>query len=350
VRGRGINYDTGSFPAGNATRPDFDPDVVRREMWVIARDLHCTAVRITGGDSDRLTVAGECAAEAGLQVWFAPFPCEMTPDEMLPLFVECADRAEDLRRRGADVVLVTGAELSVFGAGFLPGENLFGRIAVLGLPTPERRVALLGLPARLNAYLRRVVGAVRPRFGGRVTYASLPFERVDWGPFDVVGVDAYRDRHNADGYREELRRYCAHGKPVAVTEFGCCTFQGAAELGARGWLIVDRHARPRRLDADYVRDEAEQAAYLRDLLGIFGQEGIDSAFWFTFACYAYADHSSACRSGRYDLDLASYGVVRVLGSGVGTEYPDLPWEPKASFRALAEVYGTESADLSESSP
>jgi hypothetical protein len=273
VRGRGINYDTGAFPAGKATRPDFDPDVVRREMRVIARDLHCTAVRITGGDPDRLTVAGECAAAAGLEVWFAPFPCEMTADEMLPLLIDCADRAEDLRRGGAQVVLVTGAELSVFGTGFLPGEDLFGRIAVLGSPTPERSAALVGLPGRMNAYLRRVVGAVRPRFSGRVTYASLPIERVDWGPFDIVGVDAYRERRNADGYREELRRHGAHGKPLAVTEFGCCTFRGAAELGARGWLIVDRDARPKRLDADYVRDEAEQAAYLRDMLEVFAQEG-----------------------------------------------------------------------------
>ena len=350
MRGRGINYDTGAFPAGRATRPDFDPDIVRREMEVIARDLHCTAVRVTGGDPDRLTVAGECAVEAGLEIWLSPFPCEMAADEMLPFFADCAERAEDLRRRGADVVLVAGAELSLFAAGFLPGEDLFARTVALGSPTPELRAALVALPARVNGYLQHVVAAVRSRFAGKVTYASLPYECVDWSPFDLVGVDAYRDRRNADRYRDELRRHFAHGKPVAVTEFGCCTFRGAADLGARGWLILDRHTRPRLLDAEYVRDEAEQAAYLREVLEIFEQEGVDSAFWFTFAGYNYPDHSSACRSSRYGLDLASYGVVRVLGSGVGAAYPDLPWEPKASFRALAEAYGVEIADLSESSP
>jgi hypothetical protein len=32
-----------------------------------------------------------------------------------PLFADCADRAEHLRRGGADVVLVTGCELTLLG-------------------------------------------------------------------------------------------------------------------------------------------------------------------------------------------------------------------------------------------
>lgn len=56
MRARGITYDTGFFNAGTSTREPFDPDVVRREMRVIHDDLHCMAVRITGGDPDRLEV------------------------------------------------------------------------------------------------------------------------------------------------------------------------------------------------------------------------------------------------------------------------------------------------------
>ena len=42
------------------------------------------------------------------------------------------------------------------------------------------------------------------------------------------------------------------------------------------------------------------------------------------------------------FEMASFGVVKVLdgqsGSGV-RRYPDMPWEPKAAFNALADCYG-----------
>jgi hypothetical protein len=39
-----------------------------------------------------------------------------------------------------------------------------------------------------------------------------------------------------------------------------------------------------------------------------------------------------------DLDLASYGVVVVLEHARGTTYPDMTWEPKQAFTALAAAY------------
>ena len=51
---KGINYDSGFLSAGTSTHEPFDADVVRREMQIIRDDLHCTAVRITGGHPDRL--------------------------------------------------------------------------------------------------------------------------------------------------------------------------------------------------------------------------------------------------------------------------------------------------------
>lgn len=71
--------------------------------------------------------------------------------------------------------------------------------------------------------------------------------------------------------------------------------------------------------------------YMRDLLTIFEQEGMDSAFWFTFAGYALPHRADP----RYDLDMASYGVVKNLEKGQGSTYPDMGWEPKESFYALA---------------
>ncbi|GAB3413294.1 hypothetical protein [Flindersiella endophytica] len=163
----------------------------------------------------------------------------------------------------------------------------------------------------------------------------MPFEQIDWTPFDYVSADAYRGARNAATFREEVRSLHRHGLPVAVTEFGCCTYRGAADLGGSGFLVVDQDHEPWRLDDDYERDEEGQAAYFRELLQVFEEEGVDSAFWFTFAGYRYP-HDPQHPGSRSDLDLASYGLVRLA--------PDLSWEPKAAFHAMAAAYSRPEPD------
>jgi hypothetical protein len=63
-------------------------------------------------------------------------------------------------------------------------------------------------------------------------------------------------------------------------------------------------------------------------------EGIDSVFLHTFATY-YLPHRS---NPREDLDMAGSAVVKVFEDHLGQSYPDMPWEPKAAFAALAAVY------------
>jgi hypothetical protein len=337
MRGNGINYDTGFINAGVSTHEPFDPGVVEREMRVIKEDLHCTAVRVTGGDPDRLEIAARHAADAGLEVWFCPFICDLTAEETLALLADCAERAERLRGRGADVVFLTGSELGLLTDGFLPGDTFIERVGFLrSAPEPRRGEVLAELPARFNDFLGKAVALVRERFGGRISYASLPFEGVDWEPFDVVSTDAgYRSTEDADQYREGVRALAAHGRPVAITEFGCTTYRGAAARGGHGGEIVEwEGTTPVRLNGDYTRDEHEQAAYLREQLDIFNAEGVDAAFVYTFANY----HLPHRDDPREDLDLASAGVVKVLEDRRGDTYPDMAWEPKAAFAALAGYY------------
>src|SRR5262245_3400004 len=189
MRVKGINYDTGFLSAGTSTHEPFDPEVVRREMRIIRDDLHCTAVRITGGDPDRLEVTAIHAADAGLEVWFCPFTNGLTQDAFLALLADCAERAERLRRRGAEVVLLTGSELSLFTSGFFPGETLDERLALVTDPVRVRPL-VDEVRSRINEFLSRAVALVRARFGGPVSYASLPLEGVDWAPFDLIATDA----------------------------------------------------------------------------------------------------------------------------------------------------------------
>jgi hypothetical protein len=341
VRAKGITYDTGFVRHGVNSRQHFDPKLVERELRIIRDDLHCTAVRVTGGDPQRIETAATFAVELGLEVWFSPYPLEATTDEMLSLFADCAQRAERLRRRGAAIVFVTGAELSIMNPGFLPGDSIEERLALLS--RPDRLVELIGAASdRVNGFLGRAVASVRRRFGGRVSYASIPLDRVDWTPFDIVSMDVYRSAENADGFAamfaDGMRSPALQGKPVAITEFGSATYRGAGDRGAHGLEIVEYDDRggPVRLDGEYTRDEAGQAAYLRELLSVFDAGGVDAAFVFIFALY---DHPHRITGDpRDDLDLASYGIVKIIEDRPGDTYPDLPWEPKAAFAGLAEYY------------
>lgn len=340
MRGKGITYDTGFLTAGGSTHEPFIPRVVQREMRVIRDDLHCNAVRITGGDVDRVEIAANCAAAAGLEVWLSPFTNDLTADALLALLADCAERAERLRQSGAEVVLLTGSELGLFTIGFLPGATLNARLALL--TAPERlREAIPAARARVNDFLGQAAALVRERFGGRISYASLPFEGVDWTPFDIIATDAgYRSLEVAGRYREGIRALVAQGsalgKPVAITEFGCTTHQGAANLGGRGDSIIEwgDDGKPVRLKGEYIRDENEQAAYLRELLAIFDAEGVDAAFVNTFVRYDLPHRSDP----REDFDMASFGVVKILEDRHGHTYPDMPWEPKAAFTTLADYY------------
>jgi hypothetical protein len=339
MRAKGISYDTGFVINGAISRQHFDPEVVERELRIIRDDLNCTAVRVIGGDPDRLELAAARAARLGLEVWFSPYPLELTEEEMLSLFGDCAARAERLRQRGAEVVFVTGAELSLMNHGFLPGGTVEQRIGTLLGEVDRRRERAAEASARVNDFLGRAAATVRERFGGRITYASVPFERVDWTPFDLVSVDLYRSAEIAGQFRDGVRRLVAQGKPVAITEFGAATWRGAGDRGASGLAIVEHDPRtraPLRLDGEYARDEAGQAAYLREVLEVFDAEGVEAAFVFAFALHGYVHRPDG--DPRLDLDLASYGIVKVLDGRLGDTYPGLPWEPKAAFTALAEYY------------
>jgi hypothetical protein len=344
MRGKGITYDTGFLSAGTSTHEPFDTEVVRREMRVIRDDLHCNAVRITGGYPARLKIAATHAAAAGLEVWLCPFTNGLMQSELLDLLAECAEHGERLRRNGAEVVLLTGSELSLFTLGFLPGATIAERLALVA--DPLRLRPMIGeARARINDFLCRAVEVVRARFGGKVSYASLPLEGVDWAPFDIISTDAaYRTKKTAAHFRDNIRAFVAQGraqgKPVAITEFGCTTHRGAADGGGdslvEGAIIVWEGARPVRLNGEYVRDEDEQATYLREVLDVFEAEGVDNAFVNTFARYDLPHKSDP----HQDFDMASFGVVKVLDGGArGRRYPDMPWEPKTAFTTLADWYG-----------
>jgi hypothetical protein len=338
MRAKGIAYDTGFSYRGSVSRERFDPAVVRRELAIIRDDLHCNTVQVVGGDPDRLEQAARIAAELGLEVWFSPYPLELSPEEILSLFIDCAQRAERLRKAGGEVVFVAGAELTIMNRGFAAGDTLQERLASL-LSEPGRRERLAEVSARFNDFLVRAVPEIRERFAGRITYASIPFERPDWTLFDIVSVELIRSPEVAGQYRGAVRSLVAGEKPVAITGFGSCAYAGAADRGARAMEIVEYDEAtqaPLRLDGEYTRDEAGQATDIREVLEIFDAEEVDGAFIWLFELCNFPHRPGG--DPRDDLDLASPAIVKTLDGRRGDTYPDMTWEPKAAFTAVADCY------------
>jgi len=383
---KGVSYDVGRVMMGSQWRPKFDPKQVHRELEIIKNDLHCNTVRICGLDLKRLENAAEDALTQGLEVWLSPEMWDRSQEETLAYLEKAGEVAEALRQQfPGRVVLSVGSEATLFTQGIVEGENFMQR---LNNPSFWMNIQAGVHNPPLNAFLSKACSAVKKTFKGPVTYFSVPFEKVDWSPFDFVGVDLYRDARTKNVFDRMVRGYFVYKKPVMIGEFGCCSFRGADLLGANGFIIVygmmndllgGKLTVPSpfaemlkvipKADGHYIRDEAVQAKELVEELAVFDSAGMEGAFVFTFV----SPTSAYNEDPRFDLDLGSFSLVKsypekdtfkqivsesakqakelgidsvpnlsdkfanVIGKH-GTTYPDMPWEPKESFKAVADYY------------
>jgi hypothetical protein len=344
---KGVCYDTGrAYGGGFVTRRVFDPAMTRRELQIIRDDLHCNAVRFQGTDIGRLMTAAAAALElGGLQVWLSPELFKKSRKATLAYLVRAAAAAEPLREQfPGQLVFCVGTESSLFTKGIVPGRTVDQRI------TSIRRAGLHSGPyaQQLQAFLAEANDEVRKVFHGPLTYASTPFEVVDWSLFDVIGVDHYRNSKNDHRYTETIRRYVGQGKPVVNTEFGHSSYTGdrpgLMELGEVEMMSLALHriplagrlVRPRLKRGTFIRNETGQARQLTTTLATLDAEGVNGAFIWTFAD-PWLTHSA---DPRHDLDMTSTALVKTCERGPGTTYPGLPWEPKPAFGAVASFYAT----------
>ena len=343
---KGVCYDTGrAYSDRFVTRQVFDPAMTRRELQIIRDDLHCNAVRFQGTDVGRLTTAAADALRLGLQVWLSPERFQKSQQETLAYLVKAAAAAEPLHKRfPGRLVFCVGTESTLFTRGIVPGRTTDERIAKI------RQAGLRSGPyaPNLQAFLAEAAERVRKVFRGPLTYASTPFEVVDWTLFDYIGVDHYRNSKVEHRYAETIGRYLGQGKSAINAEFGHSAYRGnrpgLMEFGEVDtlsvWLhripLAGRLVQPRLKPGTYVRDEAHQARELTKTLGILDAEGMDGAFIWTFAD-PWLTYSP---DPRHDLDMTSTSLVKTYARGHGTTYPDLPWEPKQAFHAVASFYAT----------
>jgi hypothetical protein len=387
MKRKGVCYDVGRVMLGSSWRPNFDLNVVHRELEIIKNDLHCNTVRICGLDIERMIIASQDALAQGLEVWLSPEMWDKSQEETIQYLTKAALAAEPLRQRWpGKLVFSIGSESTLFMQGIVEGANFFER---MNSPSFWENIKAGMHNKPLNSFLREATNAVREVFHGPLTYFSVPLETVDWSLFDFVGVDLYRDARIKDLYGEMVKGYLMYNKPVIIGEFGCCTYQGAEKLGGNGFIItfgmladyldssvvlskgiVDMIKILPKVDGHYIRDEELQASEINDQLAILDSVGVDGAFIFTFV----SPNSPYNKNPLHDSDMASYSLVKsypeketidviigqmakqgkeLLGIDLdpekltefkgevgkhGDTYPDMTWEPKKSFYAVADYY------------
>jgi hypothetical protein len=347
MRIKGVNYDVGTVMGVN-WRPDYDPEVVDRELAIIANDLRCNAVGISGKDIERVLLTAEAAITHGLEAWLNPSDwSDKPPAATLAYIMEAARAAQPLHERHpGKVVLSIGSEFTLFMQGIIPGRTLRQR-AMTVRKTDVVKTGQHNQP--LNDFLTKAVAEVRKVFTGPVMYRSLAWEHVDWSNFDIIGVDHYWAETIRDRYVDMVKPLFTYGKPVVNTGFGFNTTTAPVTgmLGTLGDLpffrillhqqpVIGRFVRP-KLKVVNERDEALQAKRLVENLTLLDEIGFSGAFMDTFILPTYP-HSD---TPKYDLDRASSNLVKYFENGRrGTTYPDMSWEPKEAFRAVAGYYAS----------
>ncbi|HST84200.1 MAG TPA: hypothetical protein VLL08_20865 [Kineosporiaceae bacterium] len=297
---------------------------MRTDLRAIARELHASSVSVYGTGVERLAATAAEALERGLHVWLQPRLADVPPADILDHLAETGRQAERLRRQGAAVVLSVGCEFMLFVPGIVPGDDALERVRNLLAGHFDPVV----LQRRLTAFTERAARTGRSVFHGPLTYGAAFDEDVDWSMFDLVSANYYGDRP-----RRDLAPHLRLGKPVAVTEFGCCTYVGAATDGGMGWYNVDYDKDPPEIIGDLVRSERTQAQFLTKLLDQYESMGLYAAL-----AYDFVSPDDPHRSNpRYDLDLASYSLVRTIWDTPGPA-PQWHWEPKQAFHALAQRF------------
>ena len=346
IEHKGVNDDVGTVMGGN-WRPDYNPQTVEREIEIIKNDLHCNAIGISGKDIGRIAVTAEAALNQGLEAWLNPADWTNKPPEpTLAYITEAAKAAQPLYERyPGKVVFSIGSEFTLFMQGIVPGKTLMQRLDTAfkqGFVKSGRH------NQPLNDFLAKANEAVRSVFAGPVMYRSLSFEDVDWSSFDFIGIDHYWGEMIKDRYIDMVKPLFDYGKPVINTGFGFNTTNApvvgmASTLGDMPYLsillhqlpVIGRFVRP-KLKVINERDEALQAKRLVDNLKLLDKAGFSGTFidTFIFPRNPYSDIP------KYDLDRANSSLVKYFENGKrGTTYPDMTWEPKEAFRAVARYYG-----------
>jgi len=300
-------------------------------MDAIKNKLNCNSIRIYGKEPKNLILAAGIALEYGLNVWLSPRLINENKENTLSYLKSIAIEFELLKVKYPthELVFIIGGELTVDMNCFVPGETIQARIANLSKPLFFIKNALGFKPKyqkSFDQFLKDAVSLVKKGFSGKIAYASAMWEKVDWSDFDFISINLYKASFNKSFYNQKLKKMVSKGKPVVITEFGCCCYDGADSKGPTGYFVLDSSKTPPVFKEKCIRNEKVQADYIIDLLQTYDKEKVAGAFIFDF----YVQKNTYSTNPDNDYDMASFSITKSLGND--------KWEPKESFYKIADYY------------
>jgi hypothetical protein len=341
IKVRGINYNAGIeynplFPVANK----IDLTKLRKDL-ILIKKLNCNAIRFYGSYIDKLILYSQEALEKGFEVWISPRLINGDKKQTVKFVGEASKKAEELRKKYKKVVFIVGNELLIDSKVAFNSEKLSERIDLLGTYLNFKFTIKKEIPqlkpilSKIKKFIHKTDSSIKilvetlrketsKSFNGKITYASFPCEEIEWKDFDIVGVNLYKSQWNELNYVNELKKFSLFGKPVAITEFGTCAYTGASKKGGSAYEVIDYSTK--NVKEGIIRDEKEQARYLKELLELYNQENIYATFIFDFK-EEWKTHS---KKPKKDLDLSSFGIMKVLENGKVI--------PKKAFEVVRKIY------------
>jgi hypothetical protein len=332
MRYKGITYDVGTEYEPNVlTRDNLDLDLVKRDMDAIKNKLNCNSIRIYGKEPRKLLLVAELALQYELNVWLSPRLINENIENTFIYLKSIAIEFEKLKLKypSQELVFIIGSELTIEMNCFVPGDSIHERVNQVTKPISLIKSALgikLNYEKSFNQFLKTAFSFVREAFSGKITYAGAIWEKVDGSYFDFISMNLYKASFNKNYYNQTLKKLVSKGKPVIITEFGCCSYEGADQKGPMGYTVLDSSKNPPAFKKKCIRNEKVQADYIIDLLQTFDKENITGAFIFDFYSEKYT-HSATPEN---DYDMATFSITKSFGNDT--------WEPKVSFYKIGAYF------------
>ena len=329
---KGITYDIGTeYSPNNLTRDSLSSEQVKFDMNAIKNELNCNSVKIYGKKPEKLLLAAELALHYGLNVWLSPRLINENTDNTLKYLKSIAIEFEKLRTAhpNQELVFIIGGELTIDMTSFVEGNTIHDRIKNLTKPLFFIKNTL-GIKPKyqnlFNQFLKDAVALVRNNFSGKITYASAMWEKVEWFDFDFVSMNLYKASFNRSFFNQTIKKLVAIGKPVIITEFGCCSYIGADKKGPTGFSVLDTSKNPPVFKEKCIRNETVQADYIIDLLQTYTKEKVTGVFIFDF----YSQKNTFSSIPDNDYDMASFSITKSIENNA--------WEAKESFYKIGQYY------------
>ena len=337
---KGINYNAGIKYTPNQEITLFTKEIAKRDFSLI-KELNCNAIRIYGSDLKNLFLFSEEALEQGFEVWISPRLIGGGKKETISFVKTASKKAEILRKKYKKVVFILGNELMLDSNYVFNQENIYDRNVVFKNYIDLKRVSksnfykakstknsitkfVKNIEKRLNNLIISLAKVSKKNFHGKITYASLPIEEINWNLFDIISINYYKNKWNKNNYSDKIQELRKINPKIAITEFGVCSYKGASEQGGSSYNIVNY--KTKEVEKGIVRSEEEQSEYIKDLIKTYKKENVYASFIFDFK----EEWKVYSKNPKKDLDMASFGIIGIK--------KDDSFFKKKSFNVIKQLY------------